>query len=120
MDDYPTSGKQSVKVTVDQELKYYLASVLGLPGTFGVSVEAYAGLSGEANVASPCYLALSSGASALRVKGGATITAPNCTVAAVGCVQQMGTRIEAADLVSGTGNITADWGSSAMANPFPI
>ena len=111
VDNYPASGKKSVKVTIDQELNYYLASVLGFSGTFGVSVEAYAGLSGGVNVAAPCYLALSSGASALRVEGGATITAPNCTVAAVGGVQQMGTRIEAADVISGTGNITVDWGS---------
>ena len=109
--DYPEDDQESVKVTITTEMPYLLASARGMTGTFDVAVEAYAAVSDEGiNVAAPCYLALSSSASAISLSGGAVINAPNCTVAAVGGIRQMGTSLTAADVVSGSGSITVDAG----------
>lgn len=106
VDDFPSSGDQSVRVTVSVELPYTLARVVGAPASYSVRSEAFASLSSSPEHAAPCFLALSSGSNALYTQGGASIVAPNCAVAAVGQVNNGGSAIHAADIISGGGNIT--------------
>ena len=109
--NYPTAGAAAVKVTVSNELEYSLARVLGFTGTYTVVAQSYATLSAAPPpFRGPCYLALSNGASALSLSGGATINAPACSVAAVGSILNNSTGITSSEIISGTGNIETTYG----------
>lgn len=113
VNDFPNSGDQSVKVDVSTTVPFTLARAVGAGGNFSVSSEAYATLKSEAPFAAPCFLALSGGKSAITVNGGASISAPDCTVAAIGSIENKGTLIGAHDIVSGSGDISVNWGTLA-------
>ena len=104
--NFPTTGTQSVRVTVTSTVPYTLARVLGSPGSYTVAVESYAALATQPAYATPCFLALYNGSMALTTSGGATITASGCAVAAVGSIANNGTRIQASDIISGSANIS--------------
>ncbi|MCL6251486.1 Tad domain-containing protein [Altererythrobacter sp. KTW20L] len=109
--DYPTAGNQAVRVTIDSELPFSLASVLGFSGTFGVSVESYASLNSTPDFAAPCFLALDGGSAAISVTGGASINAPTCSIAAVGTIENKGQLIRGADIISGSADVTVNYGT---------
>ncbi|WP_246543500.1 pilus assembly protein TadG-related protein [Novosphingobium profundi] len=110
IDDYPSSGDSAVKVTVTSRVPFTLARVLGFTGTYAVTSSAYASLARENDWAAPCFLALSSDDDALTMNGGASINAPNCSVAAVGSIDMESTGIVASDVIAGGGDITQTWG----------
>lgn len=109
--NYPTSGQTSVKVTVTQQVPFYLASVLGLSGSFNVNAAAYAQLGSSSTMSAPCYLALSASSTAITMSGGATISAPACAIAAVGGIYQGATSMTAQDIISGGSNVGVNYGS---------
>jgi Flp pilus assembly protein TadG len=109
----PASGDQAVRVTVSTQLPFTLARVVGAPLNFTVEASSFATATAEPQYAPPCFLALSSGDNAVQTTGGATIVTPNCSVAAVGQINNAGTRIEAADIISGSGQVRNDYGSLA-------
>ncbi|BAK65891.1 hypothetical protein SLG_12160 [Sphingobium sp. SYK-6] len=109
--DFPNSGDQAVKVVITKQLPFILARIVGAPATFTVGSEAVAVVSGEQPFAPPCFLALSSGNDALRTSGGGTFDAPDCSVAAVGQINNAGSLIRASDIISGAGQIRNDWGT---------
>ncbi len=112
--NYPSSGKTSVKVTVTRNVEFYLASVVGLTGSFNVNAASYAQLGSTSTVSSPCYLALSSGSNAIAISGGASISTSTCSVAAVGGINQGGTSISAKDIISGSSSVALDSGSLSV------
>ena len=112
--NYPASGQTSVKVTVTRPVPFYLASVLGLTGSFNVNAASYAQLGSSSTVSAPCYLALSNSATAINMSGGATISAPACAIAAVGGINQGATSMSAKDIVSGGSNVVLDYGSLSV------
>ncbi|WP_229665191.1 pilus assembly protein TadG-related protein [Croceicoccus mobilis] len=109
--DFPGEGETSISVAVSRDVPFMLASVLGFTGNFTVTADSAAIVSAEDQYASPCFLALDSGGGSLVVNGGASIIAPNCSVAAIGDLDQKGTSIEASDIISGSGDITLNSGS---------
>ncbi|GAA0268835.1 hypothetical protein GCM10009127_05870 [Alteraurantiacibacter aestuarii] len=109
--DFPNAGDQSVRVTITRALPFSLASVLGFSGTFDVSAGSLASLSSSVNYAAPCYLALDGGNAAISVTGGASIDAPTCSIAAIGTVENKGQLIRGADIISGGGDITVNYGT---------
>lgn len=112
--DFPTEGEQAIRVTVEERLPIMLGRVLGVSGTYPVSAQALASLGGgEPPFAAPCYLAMSGGANAFVINGGAQINSPGCSVAAVGKITNGGTRISASDVISGASDIALDWGEIA-------
>ncbi|GGB50732.1 hypothetical protein GCM10010833_01770 [Blastomonas aquatica] len=111
VNDFPNSGDLSVKVTVTAQLPFTLARVVGAPASFTVGSESFAVVSGEPPFATPCFLALSNGSNALRTEGGGTINAPDCSIAAVGQVNNAGSLMRAADIISGAGQILNEWGT---------
>ncbi|MEO5707031.1 MAG: pilus assembly protein TadG-related protein, partial [Alteraurantiacibacter sp.] len=112
--NYPVTGSTSVKVTVTRAVPFYLSSVVGLSGSYNVNAAAYAQLGSSTTTSAPCYLALSTGSSAITVSGGATITASTCSVAAVGGIHQGGTGISAKDVIAGGGAVVLDYGSLSV------
>ncbi|RZA29857.1 MAG: hypothetical protein EOP02_03320, partial [Proteobacteria bacterium] len=111
VENYPTTGSRAVKVVITKPVDYTLGRVLGFDGAYDVRAESYATLTTQAAYAGPCFLALASGSGAITVTGGASINAPTCSVAAVGSIAQNGTSITGADIISGSGNISVDYGS---------
>lgn len=109
--DFPEEGDQSVRVVVTKPVPYMLARVLGFSGDYDVSAESYAILFSDDPYSAPCYLALSDGAAAITVTGGASINAPDCAVAAVGSIDNKGQLIRAHDIVSGQGDISVSYGT---------
>lgn len=112
--DFPNAGDQSVRVDVVTEVPYTLARVLGLTGSYEVTSQSFASLTAAVTkppYAAPCMLALSSSNSAISVSGGGTISAADCTIAAVGGINNNGSLIQGHDIVAGTGNITNSWGT---------
>lgn len=111
--DFPTAGSQSVRVDVVTQVPYTLARVLGLSGSYDVTSQSFASLTAAKITppyATPCMLALSSSNNAISVTGGASISAAECTVAAVGGINNNGALIQGHDIVAGTGDITNNWG----------
>ncbi len=109
--DYPEAGDSSIEVTVSRPIPFMLASVLGFSGSYTVSADSAAIVSSTAQYAAPCFLALDAGSASLVVNGGASINAPNCSVAAIGNLDQKGKSIAASDIISGSGDITLNSGS---------
>ena len=109
--DFPSAGSQSVRVTVTQPLPFSLAAVLGLSGNFDVAASSLASLTSPVTYAAPCFLALDGGAAALTVTGGASINAPDCSIAAIGEIENKGTAITGADIISGGAGIMVNHGS---------
>ena len=110
VNDRPNAGDQAVRVTVNQQLPYTLASVLGMSGNFNVAADSMASLSGGKGFAAPCYLALDGGKAAISVTGGASIDAPNCSIAAIGEIENKGQLIRGADIISGSSDIYVNYG----------
>ncbi|QNE05296.1 pilus assembly protein TadG-related protein [Croceicoccus marinus] len=109
--DYPEAGDSAIEVTVSRPIPFMLASVLGFSGSYTVSADSAAIVSSTAQYAAPCFLALDAGGASLVVNGGASINAPNCSVAAIGDLDQKGQSIAASDIISGSGSITLNSGS---------
>lgn len=114
VNNYPTTGQTSIKVTVTRPVPFYLASVVGLTGSFNVNAVSYAQIGGTAAASAPCYLALSTSTTAINMSGGATISAPNCSIAAVGGINQGATSMSAKDVISGGSNVVVDYGSLSV------
>lgn len=110
VNDFPNPDDLSVKVTITRQLSFTLAQIVGAPATYSVSSEAFAIVSSEAPYAPPCFLALSSGNNALTTGGGGTIVAPDCSVAAVGGINNGGSLIQASNIISGAGGISNNYG----------
>lgn len=111
VNDFPGAGDQSVRVTITRPLPFALASVLGFSGFFDVSAQSLASLSSSVNYAAPCYLALDGGKASISVTGGASIDAPTCSVAAIGEVENKGQLIRGADIISGSDDISVNYGT---------
>lgn len=111
VNDFPNAGNLAVKVTVTTELPFTLARAVGAPASFSVGSDSFAIVSGEPPFATPCFLALSSGNNALRTEGGGTFDAPDCSIAAVGQVNNAGSLMRASDIISGAGQIRNEWGT---------
>ncbi len=109
--DFPNAGETAVEVTISRAVPFALASVLGFSGSYTVTADSAAIVSAQASYATPCFLALDSGNASLVVNGGASIIAPDCSVAAIGDLDQKGKSIAASDIISGTGSITLNSGS---------
>ncbi|WEK46773.1 MAG: hypothetical protein P0Y56_00340 [Candidatus Andeanibacterium colombiense] len=116
VDNYPSAGSKAVKVVVKKTVPFTLARVVGLGASYTVTSEAYASLNTAAAYSAPCFLALASGSGAITLTGGATITAAGCSIAAVGSISQGATSITAADVISGTGGVSLDYGSISVSN----
>lgn len=112
--NYPVTGSTSVKVTVTRAVPFYLASVVGLTGSYNVNAASYAQIGSTVAASAPCYLALSTGSSAIEIDGGASISASTCSVAAVGSIDQGGTSISAKDIISGSSGVTLGSGSLSV------
>lgn len=111
LENFPANGDRSIRVNISMDLPFTLARAVGAAASYTISSEAFALASGRPAHAAPCFLALNPNANALRVEGGATISAPTCSVAAAGEVNNQGTLISAADIISGARNITNNWGT---------
>ncbi|GGO90299.1 hypothetical protein GCM10011329_02280 [Stakelama pacifica] len=109
--DFPAKNTNSVRVTVTRTLPFTLARVVGVAGSFDVSASSVATLDSDDGLADPCILALSGDSDAISVGGGASISAPQCAVSAVGGISNNGTLIEAKNIISGAGAITNNWGT---------
>ncbi len=110
--DFPSTGNDAVRVSVTRPLPFSLAAVLGFTGTYDVTASSLASLAGSTpNFAAPCYLALDGSKAAISVTGGASINAPTCSVAAIGEVENKGTLIRGADIISGSDNIELNYGT---------
>jgi hypothetical protein len=114
VNNYPVTGSTSVKVTVTRAVPFYLASVVGLSGSYNVNAAAYAQIGSAATVSAPCYLALSTASNAIAVSGGGSISTTTCSVAAVGGINQGGTSISAKDIIAGGGAVVLDYGSLSV------
>jgi hypothetical protein len=96
-------GNKAVEVTVTTSVPLMLARVLTTNTTLPVSATSYAEI--DAN-APACIVALSSGGTGISLSGGATLSAPGCTVAsnstitAHACANKITTKI--ADYDAGT------------------
>lgn len=113
IENYPEAGKKAVRVVVARAIPYTLASILGFSGSFTVEAASIAALNNDDNMTSPCLLALSNESDAIRVSGGASINAPDCSVAAVGTIDNQGQLIRGAEIISGSGDIKTNWGELA-------
>ncbi|WP_237437677.1 pilus assembly protein TadG-related protein [Altericroceibacterium endophyticum] len=111
VEDFPNAGDKAVHVTVRKSVPYMLASVLGFSGSYDVEAEAYASMGGEKPFAAPCFLALSSGSQAIKVSGGASISASSCTVAAIGSIVNTSGSVTAHDIISGSGDVSTQSGA---------
>lgn len=111
VNNYPVTGRTSVKVTVTRVVPFYLASVVGVSGSYNVTAAAYAQIGSAATVSAPCYLALSTASNAIAISGGGSISTSTCSVAAVGGINQGGTSIAAKDIIAGGGAVVLDYGS---------
>lgn len=109
--DMPTSGSRAVKVTISTPVPIAIASAIGFRGSYTVSATAYATLAAAPGIAPPCFLALAPSGIGIATSGGATIEVSDCAVAAVGDIRNLGTRIAAKNIVSGSGSVTNDWGT---------
>ncbi|CCA93471.1 conserved hypothetical protein [Novosphingobium sp. PP1Y] len=110
-EDFPSAGDQSVRVTVTTQAPYTLAKVVGMGDRFAVQTQSFASLTTQAPYAPPCFLALSSANDAITVTGGASIDAPDCSIAAIGGVQNKGQLIRGHDIISGSGDISVNYGT---------
>jgi hypothetical protein len=111
VNDVPTAGAKAVKVTVTTQVPFAIATALGFRGSYDVGASAYAALSTASPIAPPCILALAPSGTGISTSGGATIDTPDCSVAAVADIVNNGTRIAAKNIVSGSGNVSNDWGT---------
>ncbi len=111
LSNFPEDGDNSIEVTISRPIPFMLASVLGFSGSYNVTADSAAIVSTTAQYAAPCFLALDAGGASLTVNGGASINAPNCSVAAIGDLDQKGQSITASDIISGSGDITLNHGS---------
>lgn len=109
--NYPANGDKSVKVLVSSRVPFTLARVLGLTGNYSVNATSYASLVSQAQYAAPCFLALSTASDAFTTNGGATVNAPDCSIAAVGSADHKSNSIVAHDLIAGGGNVSVGTGS---------
>lgn len=109
--NFPNAGDQSVRVRVTSTVPFVLARILGLSSSYTVVSQSFASLVSLPQYAPPCFLALANTADAFKTTGGATVNAPDCSVAAVGSVSNLGTAINAHDIIAGKGNITNDYGT---------
>lgn len=114
--NFPSSGDQAVSVVVATPVPFMLARVLGLEGSYTVRASSVASLTSGETFSAPCYLALANTKSALTVTGGATIDAPGCSVAAIGTIDNKGTRIAAKDIISGSGDVSVNHGAITVGN----
>jgi hypothetical protein len=73
-----SSSKQAVSVTVQTTETLHLATFLNTSNTFAVSATAYAELESQV---SGCVIALKTGGTGVTLSGGASISAPSCSVA---------------------------------------
>ncbi|WP_448658066.1 hypothetical protein ACPVPU_11465 [Sphingomonas sp. CJ99] len=111
VNDYPTSGSKAVKVTLSTQVPIAMAAAIGFSGTYTVRVTSYAALNSSLPTAPICILGLSTSGDAVSTSGGATIDAPECAVVGVGNVNNGGTRINARNIISGSGSITNNYGT---------
>lgn len=111
VNNYPVTDSTSVKVTVTRAVPFYLASVVGLSGSYNVNAAAYAQIGSLTTVSAPCYLALSTASNAIAISGGGSISTSTCSVAAVGGINQGGTGLAAKDIIAGGGAVVLDYGS---------
>ncbi|WP_010544110.1 hypothetical protein [Sphingomonas elodea] len=109
--DVPSSGAKAVKVTVTTPVPFAVATALGYRGSYQVGAASFASLGSTSPIAPPCILALASSGTGIATSGGATIDAPDCSVAAVADIANRGTRIAAKNIVSGAGSVLNDWGT---------
>lgn len=110
VNDFPNAGDKAVKVTVTSQVPYTLARVLGLTGNYDVAATSVASLNAQAPYAAPCFLALTGEKDALTTNGGASIAAPDCSVAAIGSIDNGGGALTAHDIISGSGSISTGAG----------
>jgi Flp pilus assembly protein TadG len=108
--DVPTTGNKAVRVTVTTAVPIALANGIGISGSYQVGVTATANLATGPAVPA-CFIGLASGGDAISTSGGATIDTPDCAVAGVGNVNNGGTRINAKNIVSGSGSIINNYGT---------
>lgn len=111
VNDVPSAGAKAVKVTVTTPVPFAVATALGYRGSYDVGAASYASLGGTSPIAPVCILALASSGTGITTSGGATIDAPDCSVAAVADIANRGTRIAAKNIVSGAGSVLNDWGT---------
>lgn len=109
--DVPSTGAKAVKVTVTTPVPFAVATALGYRGGYDVGATSYASLGGTSPIAPVCILALAPSGTGIQTSGGATIDAPDCSVAAVADITNKGTRIAAKNIVAGTGSVLNDWGT---------
>lgn len=109
--DVPSAGAKAVKVTVTTPVPFAVATALGYRGSYDVGATSFASVGSTSPIAPVCILALASSGTGIQTSGGATIDAPDCSVAAVANIANNGTRIAAKNIVSGTGSILNDWGT---------
>lgn len=109
--DVPSAGAKAVKVTVTTPVPFAIATALGYRGSYDVGATAYASLGSTSPIAPICILALAPRGTGIQTSGGATIDAPDCSVAAVADIANQGTRIVAKNIVAGTGSVLNDWGT---------
>lgn len=108
--DVPTTGSKAVRVTVTTAVPIALAKGIGMAGSYDVGVTATANLATAAAVPA-CFIGLASSGDAISTSGGATIDTPDCAVAGVGNVNNGGTRINAKNIVSGSGSVINNYGT---------
>lgn len=108
--DVPTQGEKAVQVTVTTRVPIMLARGMGFSGSYPVASSATVRLKSPEKLV-PCILGLASGGDAISTSGGATIDAADCTVAAVGDINNGGSRIGGKTIVSGSGSIRNNYGS---------
>ncbi len=109
--DFPASGNTAVKVVVSTNVPFTLASILSSGTGFTVNATAYASLPGNtSSTYNPCFLALSTGSTALSTSGGATISMAGCDAMAIGGIYNGGTGMTVNNLVSGSGSVGNNYG----------
>ncbi|MBO9574663.1 MAG: hypothetical protein J7494_02900 [Sphingobium sp.] len=110
VDNYPSSGSKAVKVTITTNMTIAIASAIGLRSSYTVSAISYASLPTATTGSSACFLALATSGNGITTSGGATISTPGCSVAAVASINAGSTGITAKELVAGTGGVTNSFG----------
>lgn len=111
LNDTPSVGAKSVKVTITTSVPFAMAKALGYRGSYDVGATSVASLGGTSPIAPPCIIALAASGVGIATSGGATIDTPDCSVVAVANIENRGTRISAKNIVSGAGSILNDWGT---------
>ncbi len=107
--DTPVAGASSIRVRVETAVPFALGRALGFQGSYTVGATSFANLPNPAPTPA-CFIGLSN-STAISTSGGATINTPNCAVAGVGRVANLGTGITASSIVSGSGAVENNYGS---------